>query len=243
MSYQLLKHYFMINTAPNRANCLRCNFDAVCTSHEQQDESAEKKPMMVKRYLRLQRKELLCISQRKFNHFYVIREGALKTTQMEANGKELIRGFYFANEVLGYEAIYPGHYDFSAMALTETLVCEIPYENFLKSVNTKPQLQKQALYLISKQMNTGSYLALTTAKQRVAAFLIDLSIRLNLRESTLEFKLPMSQQDIGNYLRLTAETVSRIFSRFQKLGLINSHRQSIQLLEKEQLQLIVDGVL
>lgn len=231
----------MINHGQNHINCQRCHFDTVCSTQENATERLLKPPFTIKRFLKLKAKEVLCVPERKFNHFYLIHQGAIKTLQIEANGKELIRGFYFANEVLGYEAIYPGHYHFSAQALEDTVVCEIPYEQFLKSVNRKPLLQKQALLWMSKQINAGSYLALSSAKQRLAAFLLDLSQRLETVDQ--RFSLPMSRQEIGNYLRLTAETVSRFVSKFKQAQLLQVQKDKIQLLELEQLQAIADGLI
>lgn len=191
---------------------------------------------------RLKRKEVLHLPQNKFQNFYAIQQGALKTYQVEANGKELIRGFYFSNEILGYEAIATGHYLFSAAALTDTVICEVPYDNFLKLVHSEPSLQKHSLHLISKQLNAGSYLASTTADQRLAAFLLDLSTRLPHSKTELDFILPISREDIGNYLRLTAETISRILSRLQKTKVLVITQKRVQILNPAKLQRMADGL-
>jgi CRP/FNR family transcriptional regulator len=195
----------------------------------------------VKRLLKLKRKEVLYLPQHKFQNFYAIQKGALKTYQQEANGKELIRGFYFAGEILGYEAIATGHYLFSAAALTDTLICEVPYDDFLKLVHAKPALQKHSLYLISQQLHSGSYLASTTAEQRLAAFLLDLSKRLR-PEAPSVFNLFLSRQDIGSYLSLTAETISRLLSKLQKNQILKITQKRLQILEPDQLQLIAEGL-
>lgn len=189
----------------------------------------------------LKRNEPLCLPKNKFQNLYVIRRGALKAYQVDMSGKELIRGFYFAGEIFGYEAIYAGQYFFSAVALCDTIICEIPYDDFLDLLHSRKVLQKQAMQLISKQLNVGSYLIAITAEQRLAAFLIDLFKRLQV--SRKELALPMSRQDIGNYLRLTAETVSRILSLLKKHGIIGIDNKKIGILQPEKLKQIAEGSL
>jgi CRP/FNR family transcriptional regulator len=233
----------MDNTNFTFAACLGCHFVPFCATECKPKPETKQINFSVKRLLQLKRKEVLCLPQHKFQNFYAIQKGALKTYQMEATGKELIRGFYFAGEILGYEAIATGHYLFSAIALTDTLICEIPYDNFLKQVHSDPSLQKHSLHLISQQLNAGSYLASTTAEQRLAAFLIDLSRRLHPTEGPTVFNLPLSRQDIGSYLRLTAETISRLLSKLQKIKVLVINQKRLHILEPEKLQLIAEGLL
>lgn len=231
------------STIPDYLSCAKCTFAPFCLSDKKHARSIKPGNNPLNRQRVLRRHEVFCQPKNKFQNLYVIQEGAVKTYQVEADGKELIRGFYFAGEILGYEAIATGHYLFSAVALQETLVCEIPYENFLELVHSKSTLQKRALYLISKQLSVGSYLLSTTAEQRVAAFLLDLSERLHPFKTQTELVLPMSRQDIGNYLRLTAETVSRVISRLQKQYIIAIQHKHLDLLQLDQLKQIADGLL
>ena len=150
----------------------------------------------------------------------------------------MIRGFYFAGEILGLEAIYTRNYLCSAVALSETVVCEIPYDNCLELLQSDPALQKHFLNLMSQQLNINSYLFSIKAEQRLAAFLIDLSSRLHPCEKKIELLLPISRQDIGNYLRLTTETISRIFSRLKENKIISIDYKKIRFLQPETLKLI-----
>lgn len=194
----------------------------------------------VKQYHPLKKHEVLYLPENKFRNIYAIQHGHLKTYQIDADGNELIRGFYFTGEALGFEAIYTQHYLFSAVALTDSVVCEIPYDNFLELLHLNPALQKHILYLMSQQLNRGSYLPSITAEKRLAAFLIDLSYRLHPQEMQPRYLLPMSRQDIGNYLKLTAETISRLLSQFKKNKIIAIEHKKIHLLQPEKLKLIAD---
>lgn len=232
----------MPNLIPADLVCRGCTFAPFCLMEQENLSQGKQINPIVKRHRTLKQKEILFLSKSKFQNLYVIQHGALKTYHTEADGKELIRGFYFAGDVLGYKAIYTGHYVSSALALTETAICEIPYMHFLEFLHTRPTLQKHILYLISQRLNEGSYLGSTTAQQRLAAFLLDLSGRLHVSQAKLEFVLPMSRQDIGNYLRLTAETVSRLFSQMQKNEIIFIDHKKIRFLQLERLKQIAEGL-
>jgi len=224
------------------ASCDHCTFAPFCIN-EDDTEEVQQFNRAVKQTRKLQRNEVLFLPRNKFQSLYIIQQGALKTYQTEADGKELVRGFYFETEILGYEAICTGHYLFAAVALTDTIVCEITYTRFLSLMQDKPELQKSILHLISQELNVRSYLLLSSAEQRLAAFLIDLSSRLSPNKINYYLTLPMSRQDIGNYLRLTGETVSRVLSRFQRKRIIKIDHKKISLLQPDLLQTIADGYL
>lgn len=189
----------------------------------------------VKKHIHLEKKELLTLPKNQFQSFYAVKKGALKTFQVNKDGKESIRGFFFEGEVFGYDAIYTNRYTYSIAALTDAVVCEIPYNNLLDLIDKNPTLQKKILYLVSQQLNVGNYLISTSAEQRVAGFLIDLSKRLESCTTHHQYILPITRQDMGNYLGLTTETVSRLLSRFQKDNLIKIDNKKIAILSIEKL--------
>lgn len=233
MRYKINQNQSMTGILLDYSHCDHCSFSPFCLIE---------KGAPVKRHLHLKRKESLLLPKNKFQNLYAVQHGALKTYRTEADGKELVRGFYFTGEILGYEAIYTGQYTFSAVALTDTIVCEIPYDKFVELAYSKPALQKHTLYLISKELSSGSYLASINAEQRIASFLLDLSIRLNpKKEIQPTFELPMIRQDIGNYLGLTPETVSRIISRFQKNNLISTQHKIVRITQLDALKKIASG--
>lgn len=224
----------------NHHTCEHCSFSPFCIAKEKQSLWINQVNSAVKQYHHLKKHEVLYLPNNIFRSLYVIQSGTLKTYQVDADGHELIQGFYFTGEILGFEAIYTQHYLFSAVTLSDTIICDIPYDSFLELLNSKPSLQKHILHLMSQQLSVGSYLFSMTAEQRLAAFLIDLSNRLHPLETQLEFLLPMSRQDIGNYLRLTAETISRLLSKFKENKMISIDHKNIQLLQPEQLKLIAN---
>ncbi len=173
--------------------------------------------------------EALCVLNSKFQNIFVIKKGAVKAFQVDINGHERIHAFYFTGETLGFRAIHAGHYISNVVALTDTIVCEVPYHQFVDSLKTKPELYKSFVSLASKQLTAPAYTETASAEKRIAAFIIDLSLRTDSAIPMQELTLPMSRTDIGNYLRLTAETVSRILSRLQKERIIHANRKFIRI--------------
>lgn len=218
--------------------CSNCGFLPFCSLDGGIPHWLNQISSAVKQYHVLKTKQTLFLPQNKFHNLYAIKSGSLKTFEVDKEGNELIRGFYFTGEILGFEAIASGTYLFSAIALSETIVCEIPYNHCLELLNSNSSLQKHLLYLFSQKLMVGSYLNFVTAEQRLAAFLIDLFQRLQVSEQHMEFTLPMSRQDIGNYLGLTAETISRLFSQFKKNRIISIEHKKIQFFQLDQLKLI-----
>lgn len=192
--------------------------------------------------IHLKRKEILHHAGDTFTNLYAIQSGALKTHEMDNAGNELIRGLYLKDEVYGYEAIYKGHYLYSSIALTNTVMCEISYQHFLELIRSEPELLSRVLYLLSQQLTAGSYLKFVTAQQRLSAFLVDLSTRSSENKSTY-FSLPMSYQDIGNYLGLATETISRILSQFKNKKIISIENKQICFLQPEELKRIANGMI
>lgn len=230
----------MIDNNIPHPHCEHCKFSSFCSADEKPLGWMNPTSNAVKQHHYLKKNEVLYLPQNTFRSVYAIQSGQVKTYRLDTEGNELIRGFYFMGEILGLEGIHSQHYHCSAVALSDTVVCEIPYDNFLALLQLNPALQKRILYLMSQQLNAGSYLFSITAEQRLAAFLIDLAHRLHPVQLQLEFILPISRQDIGNYLKLSTETISRLLSQFKEKKIIAIDRRKIQFLQLEQLQRIAD---
>lgn len=215
-------------------SCALCSFSAFCLP--------EAEHVVVKCAHKLKRNELLCLPHTNFENLYVVQRGVLKTVQVDINGREFIRNFHFEGEVIGCDAIYRGRYAFSVVALSDAVVCEIPYVNLLEVLALHPKLQPQVLSLFSQQLDIDFYRTTTTVEQRLCAFFLKMSARLHSAEKQHEFVLPMSRQDIGNYLGMAAETVSRLLARFQQDKMISIHLKKVKLLNVAKLSAIAEGL-
>lgn len=144
-------------------------------------------------------------------------------------------GFYLPGEIFGWDGIDNSLHSNTAMTLETTALCEIPFVRFEEISRTMPILQKHFMRLMAKELTSDQeligLLAKSSAEERVASLLLSLSSRLKRQHlSATRFRLPMSRADIGNYLGLTVETVSRVFSRFQSFELILCDKKEIEII-------------
>lgn len=222
----------------NNSNCSHCNFLPFCEAHSG-DHAAHGYSSLISHKRTLRRNDMVCTRYHKFQSLFAVESGAVKAYQVDSNGHEHIKAFYFAGEVLGYRAIHSGYYISSVVALTDSVVCEVPYERFLALLTSRPELHQHILSLISKQLGGVTYLDASSAEQRLAAFIIDVASRLH-GPGARSVKLPMSRQDIGNYLGLTAETISRTMTRLQEDGLLVADGKTLQILNPDKLQQLAE---
>ncbi|MDO1528454.1 helix-turn-helix domain-containing protein [Fulvimonas sp. R45] len=166
-----------------------------------------------------------------FRAIYAVREGSVKTRLFDRDGNEQVLGFYLPGEVVGLNAIYPEHFPCDAVALEDTRFCRFLFPAMSALAARLPAVQRHLFRLISKELGAVSLLAGDhSADQRMAAFLLDLSARYAARGySPVRFHLSMSRGDIANYLRLAAETVSRVLTRFRTQGLIGLEGRDLLL--------------
>lgn len=179
-----------------------------------------------------------------FESLYAVHSGAFKTVGASREGDEKITGFHLAGELLGLEAISSGRHGYSAVALEDSEVCVIPFAQLEKMAMSVPALQHQLLRALSSDISRDQglmqLLGSMTAEQRLAAFLLSVSRRhQRLGFSAIRFVLRMTREEIGNYLGLTLETVSRLMSRFQREGLIGVQQRDVELKEAGRLREMV----
>jgi len=192
---------------------------------------------------RIARGDVLFHMDDKFANLYAIRLGHFKTHQLSAEGIEQITGFQMAGELLGMDAISTDRHSCYAVALEDSEVCEIPFNRLEELFAEIPILLRHFHRTMSQEItrdqNTMLLLGNMQAEQRVAAFLINLSTRYKMRGySPTNFQLRMSREDIGKYLGLTIESVSRLFSKFKKMAWIEVDKREIKINDLAQLKLL-----
>jgi len=172
----------------------------------------------------------------RFDYIYAVHSGAFKTVGVSRHGDEKITGFHLPGEFLGLEAISSGRHGCSAIALEDSEICLLPFAALERLAMSTPALQHRLLRLVSGDVSHDQglmpLLGSMSAEQRLAAFLLSLSRRhQRLGFSASRFVLRMTREEIGNYLGLTLETVSRMISRFQRDGLIGVRQRDVEILE------------
>ena len=180
-----------------------------------------------------------------FNAIAAIRAGTVKTYVTDLEGREQVLGFFLPGELIGLNAISSSRYPCNAVALETVYLCRFSFPKMAILAAKMPGLQEQLFRLMSEDIGKASLLAGDfTAEERLAAFLLVVSRRYADRGlSATRFRLTMARTDIANYLRLAAETVSRILRRFQEQGLVVVERREIELLDVGQLHDIARNVL
>lgn len=180
-----------------------------------------------------------------FNSIAAVRAGTVKTYVTDLNGREQVQGFFLAGELVGLDAISGSRYPCNAVALDTVLLCRFSFPAFTTLATRMPGLQQELLRQLSADIGKATLLAGDfTAEERLAAFLLILSRRYGKQGlSATRLHLTMPRTDIANYLRLAAETVSRLLKRFQELGLIEVDRRELHLSDPPGLEAIASNVL
>lgn len=180
-----------------------------------------------------------------FRALFAVRSGMVKTTLVDAEGREQVLGFYLPGEMVGLDAIYPEHYPCDGIALETTECCRFSFPAMSALAARQPKVQQHLFRLLSKELGSASLLAGDhSADERMAAFLVDLGDRYAARGlSGTRFRLSMARADIANYLRLAAETVSRVLGRFREQRLIAIDGRDVELLDPPRLRELARCVL
>jgi CRP/FNR family transcriptional regulator len=220
--------------------CQECSLNEICLPVGIDNEDMERLDAIIDRKRPLARGDQLFQVGDPFSSIYAVRSGSLKTYATSEDGQEQVMGFHLPGELVGLDAIANDAHPLTAKALETTSVCEIPFNQLESLSGQLPGLQHQMLRVMSQEIHDDEQNMLTlgqrSAEERLAAFLISLSNRYRRRGfSATQFNLTMSRGDIGNYLGLALETVSRLFTRFQNEGLLKVERRNIELLDRQRL--------
>lgn len=192
--------------------------------------------MIIKRKKPIQKKQILFKAGDSLRSLYAIRSGSIKTYTLTSEGDEQITAFHFAGDLVGFDAISSMTHPSFAQALETSMACEIPYEVLDDLTGKLPKLRKQIMRLMSDEIKGDqdmlSLLSNKSADERLAAFLLSLSARFSRRGlSAREFQLTMTRTDIGSYLGLTIETISRLFGQFKKAGVLDVSGKYVVILD------------
>jgi CRP/FNR family transcriptional regulator len=181
-----------------------------------------------------------------FHALHAVWTGFFKTCVASKDGREQVTGFHMGGELIGLDGIGTHSHEVDAVALEDSQVCVIPYAALELLAHEVNSLQHQFHRIMSREIvrNQGVMLLLGSmhAEQRVAAFLLNLTQRLFQRGfSSSAIVLRMSREEIGSYLGLKLETVSRTFSKFQAQGLLSVRHRQIEVADAAGLQRLIDG--
>ena len=200
---------------------------------------------IINRRKRVRRGEYLYRSGDVFSALYALRTGFFKTVLTSENGQEHVTGFYMTGELMGMDAICNDRHNCDALALEDSEICEIPYPALESLCREIPALQHEFHKIMSREISRNHSLVILlssmSADERLAAFLLNLSQRMGARGySQTQFQLRMTRGDIGNYLGLKLETISRTLSKFQEEGLVGVQNKNLVLNDLTRLRQIAE---
>ena len=220
---------------PAHVTCHDCSLARLCLPVSLQETEIGSLEAIIKRNRPLHRHEYLIRAGDPVQHVYALRSGALKTYLLDPDGGDQIIGFHLPSEMVGLDALGMDRHPSYCVALQTSTVCAIPLHQLEELAGVIPGLRKQLLHIMSREIHEEHEHQSHTresAEQRLVAFLLNLSARYSKRGfSASNFVLPMTRSEIGNYLGMTTETVSRLFSRFRDLNLIASSGNEVRLLD------------
>jgi CRP/FNR family transcriptional regulator, anaerobic regulatory protein len=214
--------------------CSDCSLRELCMPAGLGDEDLARIDQLITTRTRVRRKAPLFRSGEKFHALYAIRTGVFKTCVTAPDGREQVTGFQMAGEIVGLDGIVNDVHSCDAIALEDAEVCVLPFERIGELSRELGALQHQLHRIMSREIvrEHGVMLLLGTmrAEERLAAFLLNLLQRLQARGfSRSELVLRMTRQEIGSYLGLKLETVSRTFSRFAEDGVLTVNHRHVRI--------------
>ncbi len=228
----------------NRVSCASCRLSELCLPIALNKSEIQQLDDIVERNRPYKKGDHLYRQNDGFKSVYAVRSGSFKSYVLSDNGQGRVTGFYLPGEIIGMDGIASKHYQNSTQALEHASICEIPFSQLERLSHQLPNLQHHFFAImgneIAKDQQVHTLLSSYTAEERTASFLLGLSSRFaRVSLSPTRFLLPMTRSDIGEYLGLTVETVSRIFTALQRKGLVDVNNREIELKDIDGLRGII----
>lgn len=236
----------VIDLASLRRSCAQCSLRELCLPAGIGASELKQLDAIVRRRRPVARGELLFRAGDRLGSVYVARDGAFKTVSTSEEGDAQVVGFHLAGELIGLDALGESVHRCDGVALTEANVCEVPFEQLTAVAAQLPGLQQQLMRVIGQSVSRDQdhlkMLVRRQANERIALFLVGLCDRLRtIGDSATQFRLPMSREDIANFLGLALETVSRGFTRLQDDGVIIVMGRKVGIRDAVELQRLARG--
>ncbi|WP_156441102.1 fumarate/nitrate reduction transcriptional regulator Fnr [Burkholderia sp. ABCPW 14] len=216
--------------------CSSCAMRSVCMPADLTVNEFAKLDALICSTRQIQHGDTLFRTHDTFQSIYAVRTGSFKTVVMHRDGQEHVTGFQIAGETMGLDGVCGGRHNSDAVALEDSTVCIIPFAQLEAVCREVKPMQHHVHRLMSGEIVRESsqmmLLGTMTAEQRVAAFLLNMSERFQKRGySAAEFNLRMTREEIGCYLGMKLETVSRMLSKFQRDKLISPRGKQIRIID------------
>ena len=228
-----------------RIACSNCSLRELCLPMGLSESELARIDELVASRRKVRRGAALFHHGERFSALYAIRTGFFKTCVTTEDGRDQVTGFQMAGEIIGLDGIVNNQHSCDAVALEDAEVCVMPFDQIETLSRDVPSLQRHVHRIMSREIvrEHGVMLLLGSmrAEERLAAFLLNLVQRLHARGfSRTELILRMTREEIGSYLGLKLETVSRTFSKFAEDGIIEVRQRHVRILSPDALRSIVN---
>ena len=228
-----------------RVSCQNCSLVDLCLPHGMSQTELERLDEIVVRHKPLQPGQHLYRPGDRSHALFAVRSGALKNYCITGDGEEQVLGFTLPGELSGMDGLGGEHYSSASIVLETSSICELPFGRLQGLCNELPGLHRQLMNVVGREITYDQHMLMLlgkrTAEERLASFLLSLSTRYHARGlSATEFNLPMSRQDIGNYLGLAIETVSRLFAHFQERHVLEVSRRQVHIRDLDAIRAMVE---
>lgn len=225
--------------------CSNCNLRELCMPMGLSDSDLGRIDDLVANRRKVARGEVLFQNGEPFSNLYAIRTGFFKTCVSSEDGRDQVTGFQMAGEIIGLDGIVNDRHTCDAVALEDAEVCVMPFSRIEDLSREVTSLQRHVHKIMSREIvrENGVLMLLGSmrAEERLATFLLNLVQRLHARGfSQSELVLRMTREEIGSYLGLKLETVSRTFSKFSEDGIIEVKQRHVRILNTAALKDIVN---
>jgi CRP/FNR family transcriptional regulator len=228
----------------SRAHCAYCGMRELCLPAGLAATEIEDLHGILGKRIKVHRGEVLYRAGAPFTALYAVRIGSLKTVTLSDDGREQVTGYHMPGDLVGLDALGMERHESAASALEDSECCVIPIDHLETMERLLPALQHSLRRILGHEISIdhGMLLLLGSmhAEERLVAFLLSLSARYKARGySATEFVLRMTREEIGSYLGLKLETVSRLFSKFHEEGLVQVQGRRIKIIDMPRLRLLV----
>ncbi len=242
-----------VNNSPSKkqsnskfVECDDCSMNSVCQPVTTTNQSFNLSESYLERRIPSKNSYVLFQQDKPITDIYAVSSGTFKLCQSTDDGEENIIGLRFPGELIGEDALYLKTYNYTAIAIGDSSVCKVSVDQMTSCGKLVPEVQQNLIELLSRQSyvrqrNFQAYIGKKSADSLLAAFLLNIIERnADYTGSDDSIELPLSRNDVANFLGLRRETLSRVFSKFQKEQLIQVEGKKIQLLEIERLNKLAD---
>lgn len=223
-----------------RRSCAACGLHQLCLPAAIHGDDLRRLDELVQTRRPLERGGSVYRTGSSFQALFVVLSGSFKTYSTNEQGESQLLGFHLPGEILGFDAVSTDAHQCTAEALERATVCEVPYNRLTQIAAQVPELQRQLMKVISREVvRDHEHLVMMGrrhAQERLAIFLKSLSDRYRrLHRDPAHITLTMSRYELANYLGLVVETVSRLFTKFQQYGVLEVHRKTVHILDFDKL--------